>query len=350
MTVKVGDSFSELKTVEGGVPQGSLLGVLLFNTTIDNFEAFLSDVESYGAPPTDVLGPNPEAFPPPLPNLPPVTRRDHKHLPPFMEDPLQILKYIDDNVINERINFDKIQTDGFSIRDYHATRTQNAFCNIKTRAEHCGMLVNDLKTHLLLISETKSYVPKAHFFDSNGDRIESRESMKMLGVQFSNNPDMTAHVSEIRRKFRTRMWTLRHLGHRGFSTADLLKVYLSTIVPCHDYCSVVFHSSLTKQQSNSIERLQAQALKCIYGYDYSYRALLEMTGLPTLEARREARCDRFALKCAASDKFVNWFPLERNPRPVRDRNLYKEFRARTVRLMNSPLFDLRRRLNRIHRQ
>ena len=47
MTVKVGNSFSDPKPVLGGVPQGSLLGLLLFNCSIDSFEATSGDVGQY---------------------------------------------------------------------------------------------------------------------------------------------------------------------------------------------------------------------------------------------------------------------------------------------------------------
>ena len=348
MTVKVGNSYSRPRSVEGGVPQGSLLGVLLFNATIDSFEAFSPDIESYGPPLEDALAPNQEDFPPEAPNIPPILQRDHKHLPTFAESPLQVLKYVDDNIINEKINFDKIPTDGFSTRTYHATRTQNAFQHIVVRAEHCGMKVNTLKTNCMLISDLKSYEPKSFFFDSGGARIEGTDTMKILGMVFSSSPDMSAHVANIKKKFKSRMWILRHLGHRGFSASDLLKVYKASIVPVHDYCSVVYHSSLTQTQSDSLERLQAQALKCIFGYEYSYRALLEMTGLSTLKVRRENRCDKFALKSSADPRFQGWFPLAGATRHVRHRGRYQEIRARTNRLHNSPIFDLRRRLNRIY--
>ena len=174
--------------------------------------------------------------------------------------------------------------------------------------------------------------------------------MKILGVNISSDQTMIVQVESIRAKYRARMWVLRHLGHHGFSAADLLKVYKSSILPCHDYCSVVYHSSLTSTQSEQLERLQAQALKCIYGYDYSYRALLEMSGLTTLKTRQENRCLKFAEKCLANDRLKDWFPTNDNPRAVRDRPKFKEFPARTCRLANLPLYHLRKKLNSIYRQ
>lgn len=53
MTVKVGQERSDFRTIEGGVSQGSRLRVFLFNVTIDNFEAFSSDVEPYGPLPKE---------------------------------------------------------------------------------------------------------------------------------------------------------------------------------------------------------------------------------------------------------------------------------------------------------
>ena len=350
MTVKVGQDRSEPRTVEGGVPQGSLLGVHLFNSTIDTFEAFSPEVKQYGPAPAETLSAEEvEGLPQDVPNLPPRLDRDHKHLPPFEELLLKVQKYVDDNIILERLNFDQLQTNGYGQRDYHATKTQNLFRQIVARAIVNGMKVNASKTKTLLVSELKSYHPAAHFFDEDGTKIEQKEEeIKILGFHFSSRPDMAAQVASIKKKYRTRMWILRHLAHRGLDAPDLLKVYQSIILPCHDYCSVVYNSSLTATQVQALERLQSQALKCIYGYEYSYRALLEMSGLSTLKERRDARAVRFAQKAAANTRFEGWFPLAPQPRALRSRAPYQEFRAKTCRLQNSPLYDLRRKLNSLH--
>ena len=47
MVVKVGQVMSEAREVWGGCPQGSILGVFLFNVTIDDLEEGCPDLETY---------------------------------------------------------------------------------------------------------------------------------------------------------------------------------------------------------------------------------------------------------------------------------------------------------------
>ena len=345
MRVKVGDTMSAPRQVLGGVPQGSLLGVLLFNLSIDDFEAYSPDVQDYN-PYHDysLTEPAPDA-PDDTPVPPEPSHRDYRHLPLWQAKLLQVLKYIDDNIINEKINFDQIQTDGHSYRTKRALRTENLFRRIVHQAISQGMKVNSLKTNAMVIAELKSYIPRAYFLDTDGVRIDAKQSMKILGFHFSSDPNMNAQVASIKKKFRARTWILRHLHHRGFGEEDLVKVYRSVVLPVHDYCSCVYNSSLTLNQASALERLQAQALKSIYGYEHSYRSLLEKSGLQTLQARRDARCKKFALKCLQNPKFKDFFPLNTIARPTRGQLIYKESHARTKRLYNSPLFQMRRQLN-----
>ena len=345
MAVKVGQAMSKPRIVLGGVPQGSILGVFLFNATIDSFEAASRDLVRY-----PVIGGNDtREGPPPAHDraldAPVAQEYDRPGFRAWESFLLSILKYVDDNVIHEKLCMDGLVIDENGEERARATRSQNLFRQITRIAEMLGMRVNTDKTMVLCISDSRTYKAKAFIEDAEGVEIDSVEKLKVLGLHFSSRPDMADQVEAICRKFRSRVWTLRHLHHRGFSQADLLKVYKSTILPCHDYCSNVFHSSLTLSQTITLERLQAKALKAIYGYDPSYKELMEKAGLTTLRARRESRELSFARKCAASVRFAGWFPTRMVVRDTREGLTYEEKFARTHRCYNSPIFSMRRRLN-----
>ena len=237
-----------------------------------------------------------------------------------------------------------VLADRAGFRSKRAVKTEALFKYIVARALATGMKVNAAKTSMMCVSAARGYLANAYILDDDGEKIEPKGTMKILGFHFSNEPHMDAHVRSIQKKFRTKTWVLHHLGHHGFTQQDLVRVYQSVILPAHDYCSAVYNSSITKKQELELERLQAQALKSIYGYEYSYAQLLATTGLTTLKARRDRHCNKFALK-ARRGKFASWFPLNEQQRTTRNTLKYREEQARTERLRNSPLYTMRRRLN-----
>ena len=113
-----------------------------------------------------------------------------------------------------------------------------------------------------------------------------------------------------------------------------------------EYCCVVWHSSITEEERNSIERVQKTALRIILKEDYvDYRSALEMTGLESLHERRAQLALNFAKKCLKSEKTSDLFPLNIKTVNTRPHEKYVVTRARTERLAKSAVPYLQRLLN-----
>ena len=406
MSVRVGNSWSDFLPVFGGCPQGSILGVFLFNTTTDDLEDdFLrhederlgireappileaegpmndeidSSIEDAGpptssspavpghTPPTVDLSPvgttlfkhsnlilqfNNYAVnvpQPPQPHFLPQPREEAVGTQVLVEKPVKIRKYIDDCVIIEKSNYGTepiVAENGKQTKTKCAAGTQNAFNGIVPNAEYKGMVVNTQKTQMLCISDSLNYLPNSFIHDRSGVKIVNNDSMKVLGFMFSNRPNVKMHVDSLCKKFRRKYWMLRHLKLLGFNELELVKTYQCNILPIADYCSVVYHSLLTDEQDEQLENAQVGALRAIFGYKISGRKMRQKAQLKTLRERRIEQCDKFATKCSVSDRFRHWFPLKDGRRSERNPEKYKEMYARCDRLKDSPLFYMRRRLN-----
>ena len=161
---------------------------------------------------------------------------------------------------------------------------------------------------MLVISAAKSYTPEAYLTSTDGSLVKSQETIKILGFNFDTHPNVSAHMKVVQRKFKCRLWSLRHLKKNGFSKPDLVKVYKAMILPVAEYCSAVFHPLITKSDSNELERIQMQALKGIFGWNFSYSDLLLRSGLDRLDVRRERRFISLAEKMVENPRFAEWFP------------------------------------------
>ena len=257
-----------------------------------------------------------------------------------------VLKYVDDGVSIDKLNFETATRVGTRGRLKHAVKSQNLFRHVVGEAKKKGMVVNTGKTQLLLIDDSMSYDAEAYIEDEEGNELTSGDSMKMLGFYFSRKPNVDAHVDALRRRFRQKYWVLLHLRKFGFNEDELSRVYKTIVRPVADYCSVIYHSMLTDQQDKELDICQAHALRCIFGMGVSYSEMRRRAGVTTLRQRRVEQCDKFAESCAKSSRFAHWFPLKEGRRSSRvGSEKYLEKFARCNRLKNSPLYYMRRRLN-----
>lgn len=235
--------------------------------------------------------------------------------------------------------------DGCKIKVKLALNTQNGFRSISYNAGKLGMVVNSKKTGLLCVSDSLSYKAEAYILDGDGDRVDSVDSLKVLGFTFSAKPSVGKHVESVVKRMRQRTWALRHLAKTGFNSDELVQVYNSLLLPIADYCAPAYHSLTTDIHDQQLERAQTGALRAIYGYGRSARQLRQEAGISTLRERRIEATDKFARKCLKSPRFCSWFPKKTGRTSARSGEEFQEEFAKCERLRNSPVYYMRRRLN-----
>ena len=110
----------------------------------------------------------------------------------------------------------------------------------------------------------------------------------------------------------------------------------------------MWHSTLTEENANDLERVQKCAIRIMLGEKYSeYESALLKVDLDDLKTRRENLCLNFAKKCLESDKTQELFPLNENNHVMKGRNTekYQVNFANTDRLKNSSLPYMQKLLN-----
>ena len=227
-------------------------------------------------------------------------------------------------------------------------QTQDNLKHIANWSERNKVKLNEQKCKYMVF--TRSQEKFATRLKINDQTIEKIKANKLLGMWITEDLNWEQNTKEICRKAYSRMSMLTKLKYVGTNTEDLLDIYTLFIRSLTEYCSVVFHSSLTLSQITDIERIQKTSLKIILGDNFvSYPAALEMTGLDTLYTRRETRCLNFATKALKHPVHSKLFPPNKNnsngSTEVRNREHFQVNFARTEHYKKSAIPYCQRILN-----
>lgn len=205
-SVKVGDRFSKEYEIHRGVPQGTVLGPLLFNT-------FVSDLETSNNDTT-------------------------------------IIKYADD--INIVINF--TEKDPQSIKRKIEREVTHAMSWCKNKK----MVLNTEKSSCLLNFRKKQYHP-------NSLPLPEKDSVKLLGIRLNNSLDWSSHIDEMYRKANQRFHVLKQIKPL-VSAEDLHKIYEAYIRSILDYCSPAF-VKLNRCLNDRLQKVDNRAHRIIFHED-----------------------------------------------------------------------------------
>ena len=170
-----------------GVPQGTKLGIWLFVLMIDDIDIIDTD----------------------------------------------LWKYVDDNTAAEPEMVEKGET----------SKIQNMVNELTEKTYRTNFQFNEKKCKELRISFTKNH-PEYAPIVINDKPIEIVTTIKLLGLNISNNLKWSHHIEEIVKKASTRLYFPRQLKRAKIAEKELLTFYMTCICPITEYACPVFHNGL----------------------------------------------------------------------------------------------------------
>ena len=271
---KVNHSFSSWYDIKSGIPQGSIIGPLLFNIYINDIFYFVTD----------------------------------SNLTNYADDNTQYSINSDVNIVIGNLEYD------------------TSILIVWFDDNYCKM--NTDKCHLLITNHVDDVS-----VDIEGETIKGEKSVKPLGINIDNKLDFTNHVSKLCKKVSHKLHALTRISH-FMSTAKLRMVMKAFIESQFGYCPLVwmFHS---RTLNNRINQLHERALRLVYkDSKSSFEDLLLKDKSFTIHHRnlQKLATEMFKVKNKLSPSLMeNVFPEETtNPYNLRNAPTFKVTNPHTV--------------------
>ena len=209
------------------------------------------------------------------------------------------------------------------------------------------MKLNEKKTQQIIFNFNRD-----HQFTTElrlkGEPLEIVEEVKLLGVIITNDLKWDKNTSYLVKKANKKMRML-HIASKFTRNREHLKQIYKTFVRSNlEFSSNVWHSSLTKENRQDLERVQKAALRVILGDDYlNYENALSLTKMESLDERRGLISLKFAKNCLKNENFSKLFPLKKVKHAMNMRNPDKYIvkSSNTERYKKSTIPFLQRQLN-----
>ena len=270
---KINTSLSEWADITTGVPQGSILGPLLFNIYINDIFYFVNkcDLANYADDTT------PYTTDPSIDSL----------LQYLYEDTSILLKWFKDN-------------------------------HLQMNPDKCKLLISNRSKDISLILENET--------------IECSNSVKLLGIIIDNKLDFNEHVSKLCKKVSSKLHALARISN--FMSKNKLRLLMKSFIESQfDYCPIIwmFHS---RPLNNRINRLHERALRLVYkDPNLSFKDLLRKDKSFTIHHRN---LQKLAIEMYKADKDLSpslvksIFPKRNIPYNLRNKNDFHSANIRTV--------------------
>ena len=226
-------------------------------------------------------------------------------------------------------------------------RMQSYLDDINKWTKNQKMLVNAQKTKSMIFNFTNDYQFTTRL-KLEDHQLEVINHTKLLGTIIQDDLKWDLNTQNLIKKANARMQLLRGVASFGASTDDLKKIYILYVRSVLEHSSVVWHSSLSLENAEDLERIQKCAVRIILKDRYTtYQNGLNYLQMDKLSERRKQLCLKFAYKSLENSRLKDLFPVRKKKHEMNTRyqDKYEVQYAKTSRLQNSPVIYMQKLLN-----
>ena len=229
-------------------------------------------------------------------------------------------------------------------------KTQKYLEDIKDWATDNQMKLNSKKTKNMIVNFSTSRQFTTNI-ELDGEVLETVNEHKLLGTIITSDLSWERNTQNMIKGANCAMRLLHSASKLTRKTSDLKQIYTIFVRSRLETAVAVWHSRLTLEQRENLERVQKMAMRVMFKKQYSdYQNSLKLLKMDTLEARRQKLNLKFAKGCLKIDKLCSMFPVNEMHHDMEKRNIerFKVNKAKTERYRQSSIPYLQRLLNSQH--
>ena len=226
-------------------------------------------------------------------------------------------------------------------------KSQDYLNLINEWTENQKMIISKKKTKAMIINFTDNHQFTTRL-QLKGENIEVVDKMKILGTIIDNKLSWDENCSFLIKKVNARMQLLRGVQSFGASNQEMVHLWTVFCRSVLEQSCVVWHSSLTQDNTDDLERTQKTFCKLVLREKYqTYENSLLLLNLDSLYERRQFLCLKFAKSGIKYDKLNDLLPQLEKQHDMKTRNQdkYKVDFANTGRLKNASIITMQNLLN-----